>query len=190
MFPARLAYHPRCIRIDGTIPLIDRCLIDWHTGCPPFLPFWCRRANKMQAIGRRGFNQALLVAGLTTAATPALAAETNPPVATTAADIPLATGQPGQGSKGDLLRGHHRCGGPDGDHPGFVVEDGPIRGDRLGLVHGRSGQADRVAGQTPCVHCLLGDLVFCGARSQSTCPVAAGERFRAGAELATGSDAC
>jgi peptide/nickel transport system substrate-binding protein len=59
----------------------------------------------MQPIGRRSFNQALLAAGLTTAAASAQATETVLRVAMTAADIPLTTGQPSQGSEGIRFMG-------------------------------------------------------------------------------------
>jgi peptide/nickel transport system substrate-binding protein len=59
----------------------------------------------MQPIGRRSFNQVLLATGSTTAAAFAQATETVLRVAMTAADIPLTTGQPSQGSEGIRFMG-------------------------------------------------------------------------------------
>src|ERR1700677_257309 len=63
------------------------------------------RIDAMQPIGRRGFNQTLLAAGLTATAVPAQAGEKILRVAMTAADIPLPTGQPSQGSEGIRFMG-------------------------------------------------------------------------------------
>jgi ABC-type transport system substrate-binding protein len=59
----------------------------------------------MQPVGRRGFNIALIAAGVTASATPARAAEKVLRVAMTAGDIPLTTGQPSQGSEGVRFMG-------------------------------------------------------------------------------------